>query len=83
MTDFTSDVNPLEITRHNCGEPGVYGMPPLRGCPCVICCVHRWRRIFCTCCGNLGSTDDPCWGCGRGCYWEDWGTQSSDVALGA
>jgi hypothetical protein len=84
MTDFESNINPYEQTRHNCGSPGIYGPPPLRGCRCVICHFYRARRIFCAHCGNLGSWDSPCWGCGRGVegMWPDWGTQTEDVALG-
>jgi len=80
MTDFKSSVNPLEQTKH---FEGVYGLPPLPRCPCVICCVHRERQAYCRVCKNLGSTNSPCYGCGRGCYWQDWGVITDDAALGA
>ena len=62
---------------------GVYGPPPLRGCRCIRCLHTRCVRGLCGNCGNLGSSAEPCWTCGRGCYWLEWGTTTDDVALGA
>jgi hypothetical protein len=87
MTDYSR----VLYVRHPSGpsyphapEPGgYYAQAPVEGCPCVICGHTRWQRIYCKSCGNLGSTNSPCYGCGRGCYWDEWGTQTGDVALGA
>jgi hypothetical protein len=69
-------VNPLQMTRH---YAGVYGMPPLPRCRCVLCAQARTVRAHCRACNNGGW---PCWTCGRGTYWTKPVT-TADAALGA
>jgi hypothetical protein len=60
---------------------GFYAQAPVEGCPCVVCGVMNWRRIYCHTCGNLGP---ECWACGRGLWWDGWRTvPTDDPALGA
>lgn len=78
MTDFTSGVNPRDMTKH---FEGVYGPPPLSRCPCVLCHHARAVRAYCRACHNGGGLAG-CWTCGRGTYWTD-PLYTDDAALGA